>query len=341
MRRLLFAALVATVGACGDASSSDPANAGAGAVDAAVHVADAHAGDAPLVNDAAADARAETSTADAAVSYDDVVLADDPIAFWRLDRTTGTEPDVTGHGNDGTYEGGKTASGTMPNGDPVAVFDGASQYVTVPSNAALSIPTTHALTWEGWIRPDVLQFPNGPDGYVDWMGKCAAYSPTCEWEARMYNTTNAEGRCNRLSAYVFNPSAGLGSAADWQPTCGLLQTGAWYHVVGEYTTSTQPADCPSASTYPGSIDIWVDGVEWNQAAHSPTGCMSQYNVVPAANDSPLNIGTMAADTWFKGAIGKVAIYDHLLTPARITTHYRTMAGRVPSGSCAATCTLGP
>ena len=42
--------------------------------------------------------------------------------------------------------------------------------------------------------------------------------------------------------------------------------------------------------------------------------MSQYNVVPAANGSPLNIGTMAMDAWFPGAIGKVAIYDKLLTP---------------------------
>ena len=32
--------------------------------------------------------------------------------------------------------------------------------------------------------------------------------------------------------------------------------------------------------------------------------MSQYDVVPAANGSPLNIGTMALDSWFKGAIGK-------------------------------------
>ena len=72
---------------------------------------------------------------------------------------------------------------------------------------AFSIPTTHNLTWEAWIRPDVLQFPNDSNGYVDWMGKCQDYSPTCEWEARMYTTTNGENRCNRISAYIFNSSA--------------------------------------------------------------------------------------------------------------------------------------
>jgi hypothetical protein len=226
----------------------------------------------------------------------------------------------------------------MPNGDHAAGFNGSSEYLTVPSNASMSIPTTGNLTWEGWIRPGVLQFLRESGGYVDWIGKCANYSPTCEWEARMYDSSNLQGRCNRLSAYVFNSRAGLGSGADWQPTCGLLQAGQWYYVVGEYTTLSQPPGCPNASSYPGSINIWVNGVEWNQPLHHPTGCMSQYAVVPTANASPLNIGTMALDTWFQGAIGKVAIYDYLLRPAQISNHYRVMTGAQPSGSCGTTCT---
>lgn len=155
----------------------------------------------------------------------------------------------------------------------------------------------------------------------------------------MYSTTNAEGRCNRISAYVFNPGAGLGSAADWQPVCGLVQAGRWYHVVGEYTLRAQPANCANATTYPGSINVWVNGVLWNQSRHGQTGCMSQYSVLPQANASPLNIGTMASDSWFPGAIGKVAIYDRLLTPAQITAHYQAMTGQQPTGTCADTCTF--
>jgi hypothetical protein len=91
--------------------------------------------------------------------------------------------------------------------------------------------------------------------------------------------------------------------------------------------------------YPGAINIWVNGVEWNHASHGDTGCMCQYGVVPIANSSPLNIGTMAMDTWFAGAIGKVAIYDHLLTPAQIATHYHVMTGKDPTGTCGATCSF--
>ena len=169
------------------------------------------------------------------------------------------------------------------------------------------------------------------------MGKCADYAPTCEWEARMYNTTNPENRCNRLSAYVFNSSAGLGSAADWQPTCGLIKTSEWLHVVGEHTVKSQPSDCQNATSYPGSIEIWVNGVKWDHGSHGQTGCMSQYDVIPGAYDSPLNIGTMSEDDWFPGAIGKVAIYDKLLPETDILEHYTAMTGATAQGDCGGTC----
>ena len=267
-------------------------------------------------------------------SYDEVILADGPVAFWGMRDPSGIEPDLSGNGNDGTYNE-RSPFTRMPNGDPAADFDGA-QYLSIPSNASLSIPTTGSLTWEAWMKPDALELEH-PDGYVNWLGKCASYAPTCEWEARFYDSANPLERRDRFSAYVFDPNAGSGAGADWQPDGGLLRECEWHYVVGEYTLLTQPADCPIASSYPGSIDIWVDGVEWNQASHTPTGCMSQFQVAPVANDSPLDIGTSAADNLFDGAIGEVAIYPYVLDPDQIATHYQAMTGNLPSGSCNITC----
>jgi hypothetical protein len=274
-----------------------------------------------------------------ATSYDATVLADNPAMYLTMSSSSsGLENDKTGNGNSGVYRGSAPLLAALPNGDKAADFNGTNQYLTVPPAASLSIATTHQLTWEAWIRPDTLQFANtSSDGYVDWMGKCDQYSPTCEWEARMYSSITSEGRANRLSAYVFNPSAGLGSAADWQPAAGLFQSGKWLHVVAEYQTLTTPPDCSSAN--PGSINIWVNGVEQNFFDHAPTGCMSQYNITPKASNSAVNIGTMAFDTWFKGAVGKVAIYDHLLTQSQISAHFQAMTGTAPSGSCGITCTV--
>ena len=75
------------------------------------------------------------------------------------------------------------------------------------------------------------------------------------------------------------------------------------------------------------------------AYHGDTGCMSQYGITPKAGSSPLNIGTMAFEGYFPGAIGKVAIYNYLLDPARISAHFTAMTGRTPSGSCASSCTI--
>jgi hypothetical protein len=96
-------------------------------------------------------------------------------------------------------------------------------------------------------------------------------------------------------------------------------------VVGEYQTVTTPSSCDPA--YPGTINICVNGVKQNFAAHAPTGCTSQYKIIPLANSSPLNIGAMApSDFWFEGGIGKVAIYGQLLTQAQINAHYTAMTG---------------
>jgi hypothetical protein len=48
---------------------------------------------------------------------------------------------------------------------------------------------------------------------------------------------------------------------------------------------------------------------------------------------------MALDTWFQGAVGKVAIYDFALSQGQITSHYAKMTGSAPTGSCAATCSF--
>lgn len=281
-------------------------------------------------------APAPSPTPSPSTGYDSVVLGDGPVMYLALSNAGGTETDKTGNGHNGTYKGGTPSIASMPNGDKATVFNGSSNYVSVPSHAALSIPTTKKLTWEGWIRPDTLNFANASgDEYVDWMGKCEDYSPTCEWEARIYSQNTPERRPNRFSAYAFNPGAGLGSGADWQPSSGQIAAGQWYHVVAQYDLTTTPSVC--SSSRPGMITIWVNGVKWSMADHMDTGCMSQYDVTPKAGSSPLNIGTMAMDTWFKGAIGKVAVYNRLLTQAEITEHYTAMTGKSPTGSCGDTC----
>ena len=131
-----------------------------------------------------------------------------PVAFWDLKSQSGTETDLTGNGHTGTYNGASPVLlTTLPNGESVDDFNTSTlnQYIQVPNSSVFSIPTTGQLTFEAWIRADVSQFTgDAGSGYVDWMGKCDVYSPTCEWEARMYSTTTSEtpNRPNRTSGRI-------------------------------------------------------------------------------------------------------------------------------------------
>lgn len=270
-----------------------------------------------------------------ASNYNQTIVNDAPVGFWDMSGQGTTEVDLTQNGRAGTYHNRSSVQATMPNNDKAALFNGIDQYLQIASNPAFSIATTKKLTVEAWIRPDVSNFPNATDGLVNWLGKCDSYSPTCEWQTRMYNANHE--RCSRVSAYAFNSTAGLGSGAFWQQSCGsgTIQTGHWYHIVAQYQTESTPPACSVSS--PGTVDVWVNGVYWNQSSHGDTGCMSQYSVKPTSSISSVTIGTMARDNWFKGSIAKVAIYNYLLNDTRIGNHYRSMTGTSPQGSCATTC----
>jgi Concanavalin A-like lectin/glucanases superfamily len=271
--------------------------------------------------------------------YDRSVMAAHPVGFWDVSAARPREPDLSLHKHTGRYRDGLPSPARLPDGEQAADFNGRGQYLSVPSSPQFSISKTGKLTWEAWIRPDILQFahPANENGYVDWMGKCEHHNGSCEWKARIYSARNAEQRCDRLSAYVFNPTGGLGSGANWQPDCGAFRPGLWLYVVGEYQTQTAPPGC--GSYYPGTINIWVNAVKQNFASNAPTGCMSQYDVMPRSGTSPVNVGSAALDSWFPGAVGKVAIYDTLLSQAQIEAHYELMAHARPHGRCARTCTL--
>ena len=61
------------------------------------------------------------------------------------------------------------------------------------------------------MRPDTLDFPGETkDPYVFWLGKGEPNNH--EWAFRFY--TRESERPNRISAYIFNKTGGLGSATD-------------------------------------------------------------------------------------------------------------------------------
>jgi hypothetical protein len=121
------------------------------------------------------------SIGDGSDSYSQVVLAKEPVGYWRLGELGGPAAfDSSGNGNGGAYYGNPSFGqpGAINNDPDTAVgFNGpdSGDYVEVPDphSQSFSQPISGAgLTVEVWMRPDALIF-SGETGnpYVHWFGK--------------------------------------------------------------------------------------------------------------------------------------------------------------------------
>ena len=246
-------------------------------------------------------------------AYDRQVLSLNPVMYLTLAHPSAQgEPDLTGHGHNGSYlpTGQLPGTALLPNGDPAALFDGQSEYVEVPSLPQLSVTGTGCLTVEAWIQPTTLQFPREEGtGYVYVLGKGTAGK--YEYALRMYSKVNSEipVRPNRVAAYVWNLTGGLGSGSYFQDP---VTPGVWMMV-------TLVIDAqPSAAWPAGYISIYKNGVLRGQVS------LSQYQVTPQGSTAPFRIATRELESYFQGAIGKVAVFNYVLSASQIQYTYSAM-----------------
>jgi len=244
-------------------------------------------------------------------AYDTTVLADNPIAYWQLGDTMTTVSDCSAAAlHPGTYRNAPKTT-TLPNGDPVKVFNGSTQYAEIPDANDLSVIKTGIITLEAWMRPDTLQFPNlEGSGYVHWMGK-KANGGNCEYVARMYALTNAENRPNRISGYSFNLTCGLGAGSYFEE---LVSKGEWIHYALVINTKDTSPKYPT-----GYTKVYKNG------SLRDTDSLKGYAIIPGNGTAPLRLGTANLDSYFQGAIGKVAFYNYEVSADKLYNHYKMMS----------------
>jgi hypothetical protein len=128
-----------------------------------------------VINDTDGSLSPEMTAEAQASSYDALILSHNPAMYLAMSSPgSGRESDLTGRGHLGTYHpaGSPPRTAVLPNGDPVANFNGTTQYLQVPDASDLSVTSRGRLTLEAWIRPDTLQFPSQEgSGYVHFLGK--------------------------------------------------------------------------------------------------------------------------------------------------------------------------
>ncbi len=252
-------------------------------------------------------------------SYAQAILAERPVAYWRLGERRGpVARDASGNGHNGTFEGSPAfdePGAVAGDADGSVRLGGGRDYVEIADSLQFSQPDSgRGLTVEVWMRPDSLNFEGQTDQkYVHWLGK--GDSGAFEWGFRFYSL-DSPSRSNRISAYIWNPAGGEGAGAYFQDQ---LTPGRWIHVVAVY----DPGDRADKKA---GVSIYRDAV-LRGSPHSTRGARyASYDIVPAHGPAPLRLGTRDLGSFFAGALDDVALYPRVLGAPEIAQHYRLAQG---------------
>jgi hypothetical protein len=252
-------------------------------------------------------------------AYAQAVLADHPVAYWRLGEAPGatTAADASGHKHNGTYHGKPhlgLAGAIALDRNTAIDLDGpkSKSYVQGPANKAFSVATSgKGLTVEVWLRPDALNFAgekskDAKNPYIHWLGK--GEDGAFEWGFRFYSDKAAD-RPNRISAYIWNANGDEGSGAYFQDKLSKQQ---WLHIVATYDDPKTPS---------AQVRIYRNGVA-SPHNTSPGALYTSFNIHPKSGTAPVRLGTRDLKSFLTGGLDEVAIYPHVLTPEQISHHYQ-------------------
>lgn len=242
--------------------------------------------------------------------YDEIVLKDNPVGYWLQNKTQLN--DISDAQHHGVWKGEEGSIQKLPNGEEAPYFNGVNAYYEIPDADHLEVTDKGVITIEAWMSPSVLDFPtlDPPDkDYIHWMGKGTANQHS--WVARMYNKNSfRENRPQRISGYAFNLTGGLGAGSYFQD---VISVGTWIHFVLVINTNQTSTNYPT-----GYTKVYRDGKLRDQDS------LSDYSIVPGNGTAPTRIGTRDLNSFFKGSIAKVAIYNYELTAQQIDAHYKAM-----------------
>ncbi|MGB0723167.1 MAG: LamG domain-containing protein [Gammaproteobacteria bacterium] len=232
-------------------------------------------------------------------TYSSAVLADNPMAYWRLGESGGTTVlDSSGNGHDGSYLNGVTLGiDGAPADDPdtAADFDGSDDYIAIDDPTPFQF-VNQSVTLEAWIQvPDNTEYfeyfwLGAPGGNYLVMGKTRA-----GWNnGGLYLQTNpGSGGSGVYSASV----AGWGGPD--------LPKNEWMHLVGV-------VDVVGAE-----LSMYVNG------ELIVSGALSGFDLsgggfvtfLGAENSGGYLYGHQ------RGPMDEMAIYDYALTSEQIGAHY--------------------
>ncbi len=220
-------------------------------------------------------------------TYYDEVMADSPLAYYRLDDPSGTTmTDASGNSRNGTYVNSPTLGATsLLSGDSNAAvtFDGSNDYCTVTDAAWMDVTT---ITLEAVIKL------NATGAYQSIWDRDNGGSDRM-WQLRISNTNKLE------FGYWLS-----GSGPFFFAGATSLSSGTTYHV---------------AATYDGTTGtVYLNGT--SDGTNSNTGSLKTGAMKLVIGSSESGGGGTPSVQRFNGTIDEAAIYGSALSGTRIGVH---------------------
>jgi hypothetical protein len=238
--------------------------------------------------------------------YPTTVLADDPVAYWRLDEPNGasTANDYAG-GHDGTYVQVQLgAPGYSPLDPDTAMEVGtnagysADSYMQEINNSSIGMPEIDFAPQGSNVDFSVEAWVKGSPGQNS-SGSCIVAKGNSGSDPFLIDASAPNGK---FRFYIREAGSG-GTASIYSP---VGPDGNWHHLV---------AVCDESD---GIMILYVDGQ--NTGSITAIGGKGLYETV-----NPISVGaefTGSDFTYqFNGTIDEVSVYNYALTSAQVQAHY--------------------
>jgi hypothetical protein len=244
--------------------------------------------------------------------YGKIVVADKPVAYWRLNEASGSLAEDAVGSFDGSYT---PNSGTIVYGAPAGIPHSTDTGVTLAGGATIQVPFAPELNsdtaWsvETWVNPSSLG-ANGGDYRVVLSSEYNEYPFP-------YNGWYIYQQPSDTFAFAPQPGNGFIVAGPNDPPNNVIVAGSWYHLVvtDDTTNFTVYINGQARAGFPVSGDAFVpngDGI--NSDGSAGLGGDDGGNFV-------IGQRTDAAFNTFLGTVDDTAVYNYALSPQQIAAHY--------------------
>ncbi len=219
--------------------------------------------------------------------YDQQVLADGPVAYWRLGEPNGTANavDSSSQNNTGPYSGVTLgATGALTAGGNTAADFGANSRMI--GQTVLSQPQNFSV--EAWYRTT-----SGSGGKIAGFGN-SSNGTSSQYDRHLYLQNNGA-----VTFGVYDGSTRVISSA------AGTNDGQWHHVVGTFS--------------PGSMKFYLDGVL--QGTQTVAGAEAYTGYWRIGADNLNGWPNQPANAGIDGTVDEVAVYPTALTDDQVQTHF--------------------